>query len=313
MSDLTLSVSDAELEQYRDAVNPMRQVRDVLDFMHEVLDIRVHKIANNRGDSLPWERAQGVSFRPGEVTLWMGINGHGKSAITAQFALWLALQNKRSCIASFEMLPKMTVDRMLCQAAGGSSPTIELAWDFFAALTGKVWIYDRRDSVNLPMLYAVIRYCALEKGVTHFFVDSLMKCVRGEDDYNGQKDFVADVCSLARELGIHIHLVHHVRKSGAEKDIPGKFDAKGSGAITDQVDQVLTVWRNKAKEQDRANGKADEEMPDFLLICDKNRNGGWEGRIPLWGDLESWHFRGTSKQPWTRGYEIPKRKLKEAA
>ena len=75
-----------------------------------------------------------------------------------------------------------------------------------------------------------------------------MKCVSGEDDYNAQKNFVDALCSVARDLNIHIHLVHHIRKLSSEAQLPDKTDVKGSGSITDQVDNLLMVWRNKAKE-----------------------------------------------------------------
>lgn len=313
VEEAVLSVSDAELEDYRDAVNPMRHVRDISEFFQDVIAPRFFGVTKDPGDLLPWERASRIGFRPGETTLWMGINGHGKSALTTQVALWWALQGKPSCIASFEMLPGATVDRMLLQAAGAPNPTEEFAYDFLAALKGKVFLYDRRDRVNVEMLYRVIRYCVLEKGVKHFWIDSLMKCVRGEDDYNGQKDLLDTVTTMARELMIHIHVIHHVRKGENEGKIPGKFDARGTGAITDLVDQVITVWRNKAKEAERADGGTDEGKPDFVLVCDKNRHGAWEGKIALWGDVDCWHFRGTSQQPWSRGYEIPKRKLNREA
>ena len=73
------------------------------------------------------------------------------------------------------------------------------------------------------------RYCAKELGIKHVFIDSLMKCVRGEDDFNGQKDFVDELCSLARDNQIHIHLVHHIRKLSSEAETPDKTDVKGSG------------------------------------------------------------------------------------
>ncbi len=307
VDEAMLSVSDAELEEYRDAVNPNRHVKDITEFMVEVHDRLFYGLKDDVGDQLPWEAASRIGFRPGEVTLWMGINGHGKSAVTTQAVLWWALRGRKSCIASFEMLPRKTVERMLFQAIGGNMPTHEASWDFFAAMKGKVFIYDRRDRVDVETLYRVIRYCAVEKRVNHFVIDSLMKCVRGEDDYNGQKDFVDALATMAKELGIHIHLVHHVRKGDNESRIPGKFDAKGTGAISDLVDQVLTVWRNKAKEAAIKDGQPDDGSPDFLLICDKNRHGSWEGKVALWGDVESWHFRGTHKQPWVRGYEIPAR------
>lgn len=305
MSVLDLPISDTELEQYRDAINPVRHVRDITEFISDVVGPRFLGVSKPTGDLLPWEKAVRIGFRPAEVTLWHGINGHGKSAVTVQAALWWALQGKRSCIASFEMLPDRTVDRMLLQAAGSPSPSEEFAASFFSYLKGKIYLYDRRDRVDLPTLYKVVRYCAAEKQISHFWIDSLMKCVQGEDDYNGQKNLVDSLCTMARELGIHIHLVHHVRKGDNEHRIPGKFDARGAGVITDLVDNVICVWRNKAKEAERALGTVDEGKADFVLSCDKNRHGAWEGQVPLWGDVDCWHFRGTQQKPWVSGYEIP--------
>ena len=69
---------------------------------------------------------------------------------------------------------------------------------------------------------------------------------------------------------------------------------KGSGAITDQVDNVIAVWRNKPKERKRDEGllteEADVKEPDCLLICDKQRNGEWEGSIGLWFERDSQQF-----------------------
>ena len=68
---------------------------------------------------------------------------------------------------------------------------------------------------------------------------------------------------------------------------------KGSGSITDQVDNVMTVWRNKKKEMLIDTGKATDEVlsqPDALLVCDKQRHFEWEGRIALWFDKSSFQY-----------------------
>lgn len=263
------------------------------------------------GDFLPWKKTHNdFRMRPGEVTLWHGINGHGKSAVTTQVALWLALQKRGCCLASFEMLPKRTLERMAKQAAGNPDPTRKLLVDFFFAVSPFLWIYDRQGRVDPNYLFAAMRFVAEKRKVTHFFVDSLMKCVPKEDDYAAQSNFVNSLCDVAHETGMHVHLIHHVRKGENEERVPSKFDAKGTGAITDQVDNVIAVWRNKKKEREVREalelGQAlTNETPDFLLICDKQRNGGWEGAWALWGDVRSWHFREMAQEPWVRGYELP--------
>ncbi len=303
-------VTDADLEPYREAINPGRNVVSILEYQLDVMR-KLLGTDEDRGDTLPWLKTQEqFRFAPGETTLWFGINGHGKSALTGQVALWLAIHGKSSCIASFEMDPRQTLRRMVLQAAGNTDPSTAFVNAFFIGLCRNLWIYDKRGRIEIPLLLAAVRFCREKHGISHFWIDSLMKCIRTSDDRNAEKQFVADVMDVGKETGVHMHIIHHSRKLQDEGQVPDKFDAKGAGEITDQVDNVLCTWRNKAKERDMA--KAHElgqalvnEMPDFLLICDKNRNGGWEGRWALWGDLETWHFRETAKPGWQRGYEIP--------
>ncbi len=255
------------------------------------------------GATLPWSKTHDhIRFREGEVTLWQGANGHGKSQLIGMTCLGFAEQAERVCIASFEMTPKATLLRMLRQAAQTGSPSADFADRFIDRLTGSLWLYNQMGEATTEMMVAVIRYCADRLKIKHIVIDSLMRVVKGEDDYNRQKDFVGQLCSLARDHGLHIHLVHHIRKLADENAIPGKFDSKGSGAITDQVDQVLTVWRNKRKQQDletamRKGNVSDElrKVPDALLVCDKNRHGEWEGKIALWYHAPSLQYTPDSR------------------
>jgi twinkle protein len=124
-----------------------------------------------------------------------------------------------------------------------------------------------------------------------------MKCVRGEDDYNGQKSFVDELTACARDYSVHIHLVAHLKKGETDERLPTRMDIKGSGAISDLVDNVLIVWRNKKKERDiEAGRQVNEGDPDSVLICDKQRNGDWEGRIKLWYNKTSLKFADQLRQ-----------------
>jgi twinkle protein len=123
-----------------------------------------------------------------------------------------------------------------------------------------------------------------------------MKCGIGTDDYNKQKDFVDRLCWVAKSENIHIHLIHHVRKGGSERERPGKFDIKGAGEITDLVDNVFIQWRNKGKEEKvkmREAGQAvdlDDDEADAILTVAKQRHGEWEGPLKLWFHAPSQQF-----------------------
>jgi twinkle protein len=119
-----------------------------------------------------------------------------------------------------------------------------------------------------------------------------MKCVKGEDDYNAQKDFVTELCAFAAAHNVHVHLVHHVRKGEHEGKPPGKFDIKGSGSITDQVDNVFIVWRNKKAEEEVKDQPAGTRSasPNCMFACEKQRNGEKEGKYGFWFDPYSQQY-----------------------
>lgn len=259
----------------------------------------------DHGATLPWSKTHHtIRLRSGEVSLWSGINGHGKSMMTTHVALDLVAQNERTVIASLEMAPIKTLKRMARQAIGSAHPAETALVEFVGWLARRLWLYDQHGRADPVFILKVIRYAALEVKAKHFFLDSLMMVTKGEEDYDGQKDFVTELCAIAHDTGIHIHLVHHTRKLKDETEIPGKFDAKGSGSITDQVDNVFTVWRNKKKESDRQAGQVDESKPDAVLVCDKNRHGEWEGLIKLWFTPGALSYRGDEREGFARGYEM---------
>lgn len=289
--------------EYMRETEAKQKVRPASDYIEELIDFTFGGKPDPKS-FLPWPKTHKlIQFRPGEVTLWAGINGHGKSLLTGQVGLSLMGQSEPVCIASFEMKPRKTLIRMArqwaCMDPDGDNDTPEmreLAKDTYRQFgdwtNGRMWLYDQQGTVNPEVILGVTKYCARELGIKHMFIDSLMKCVKGEDDYNGQKDFVDELCAIAQDTGIHIHLVHHIKKLQDEERIPGKFDAKGSGGISDQVDNFLIVYRNKRKERELDEGKqvkADE--PDAMLVSVKQRISGWEGRIGLFMDRDSHQFK----------------------
>jgi twinkle protein len=209
------------------------------------------------------------------------------------------------------MWPVKTLTRMTRQAVGVSSPTDMAVGQFIDWLKRQLWLYDEHGRADPRRILAVIRYAAMEVKVQHFFLDSLMMVCKGEEDYDGQKDFVTELCAVAKDTGCHVHLIHHTRKLRDESEVPGKFDAKGSGSITDQVDNVFTVWRNKKKEAERQLGQVDEGKPDALLVCDKQRHGEWEGRIALWFDPASLTYRGDQPPAFTKRYDLTAKRMRE--
>lgn len=291
-----IEYDDIDWEQYHQESAPQRKIKEKATYAEQVEKYFDGSLFA-RGCTVPWDNnGLFIGLRPSEVSVWAGTNGHGKSLLLGQVVLGLLKQDQKALICSFEMRPEVTLARMVRQASGMKIPTPVFLDDFNKWKKDHLFLLDHHGMMDASSMLAVCRYASQELGVQHIVIDSLMKCVRGEDDFNGQKDFVNALCSIAQDTGMHIHLVHHMRKTADEKNVGGKYDLKGSGSITDQVDNVFIVWRNKAKALERQqNGITDETVPDALLICEKQRNGEWEGRIGLWFHPDSQQFVGEQR------------------
>jgi twinkle protein len=291
---------DIDFSVWEHETEARQQVKSASLWVQELID-RAKSPRREPQFFMPWGKTHKlIAFRDGETTLWGGENGTGKSLVTGQVLLSLCAQDQRVGLASFEMKPAKTLERMGRQWTKQAIDDPQLLGDsdeferliglyeqFRDWTNGKLWLYDRQGTVQWRQVCAVVRYCAKELRIRSFVVDNLMKCVAGEDDYNGQKAFVDELCAIARDYGVHIHIVHHVRKPSTEGKKPTKYDLKGTGSISDQVDNVILIWRDKAKEKLPAQSKV-LTQPDSMLIVDKQRNGtGWEGCIGLWYDHQS--------------------------
>jgi len=243
------------------------------------------------GDELPWERTnQDIRLRPQEVSLWAGVNGHGKSLMLSHVMAHL-MKSSRVLIASMEMSIPAQAERMFRQISGSDKPT-EPFIDLMSAWTnGRLWLYDQQDTVPPEKIIGMCMYAMAELDISHIVIDSLVKCGIRPDDYAGQKTFVDKLCFAAKTYGGHIHLVHHIRKGDKESNLPDKFDIKGAGEITDLVDNVFIVHRNKVKEEKAQGGEpVDEFDPDAILVNAKQRHGEWEGKVPLYFDKASTQY-----------------------
>lgn len=272
---------DVDFDAYYQAqTNDNDKIKRVVDYFDELEHYLDHGDVI-QGAKLPFTKTHELfRFRDGEVTLWTGYNGHKKSMMLGFCALEFLKEQQKVCIASFEMKPIKTILRMARQQAHSEHESYDVVADFMSFTANNLYIFDHQGNMNASRLYAVIHYCAKELGVKHFIIDSLMRVIAGEDKYNEQKDFVVQLCNLAIELNIHIHLVHHTKK-GKEDEPSNRYDAKGSGAISDNVHNSLIVWSNKEK---------DSNKPDAILKCDKQRAGAWEGSIALQFDVSTMRF-----------------------
>lgn len=260
------------------------------------------------GIRTPWAKVgDSLVFRPGELTVIAGINGHGKSQAVGFMAAHAMRCGTKVCVASLEFRVKGWLHRLVRQIAAHSAPSEPYVRKILNWLgDGLLWAFDAQGTADWKRMLEVFRYARRRYGVELFVIDNLTGLGIGEEDYQGQKSVTLALSNFARDENCHVWLVHHIRKGNSENEQPDKMDIKGSGAITDLASTVLTVWRNKAKEAKRLSAEAvnaeldadEAAKPDVRIRCSKQRNysgnGNGEPSIALWWDGGTYHYLAKS-------------------
>lgn len=272
-----------DLEEYAE-VERKQTVRPAGYYRQKVKDLVLNG-ADAAGLEMPWATLRGkVKLRPGELSIWTGYKGHGKSLMLSQIMLHGMAEGEMPLILSPEFRPIQVLERKVRQ----SRPAIlteRYIDDWFAWANGRLWLFDHQGAVDVRTVLAVLRYAREKFGITQAVVDSLMKCGIGPDNYEAQKSFTDALQTFAHDSGVHVHLVAHARKGSSDtkdnKPAEG-HDVKGTSEICDMAENVFSVWKNKKKLHALSVGdRSKDDEPDALLLVDAQRNGDWTGTLKL--------------------------------
>lgn len=318
MADITKDVIHQCFQDSR-SLDPA-ELKSAREFVDQVIGEFYPAPGAHLGYQAPWDKTHGkILFRPDEISVWTGINGHGKSQFLGQLILHSMEQGARVCIASLELKPKRLLMRLGRQAAALAEPTVDYLRAIHNWYEDKLWLFDLVGTAKSQRLLEVFLYARQRYGIDVFVIDSFMKLDIAEDDYKAQKALMEQLCDFKNQHGCHIHIVVHPRKGADESRPPGKLDTKGTGATSDLADNCFSVWRNKEKErlkQIQNNGavldakqlkKLDDS--DCLWGCDKQRNGDWEGTFGFWFHPPSLQYLDKSNLKPTRVVEYSNRDM----
>ena len=279
---------DARAFIARQEANDIKSGDEFEEIMLEAL-----KQSDHWGWTLPWSQKteHRIRLRPGEVSLWAGMSGHLKSAVCQMIIFWQALE-RRVGIMSFEMTIAQQLKRAVKQCAGTAHPTEEWARRFSAWMKGRVYFYDRLDSVPPERVLGCLLYMAQELQCKVILIDCLIKVKGISRNAEVEAAFMDQLMAMAKVLNVHVILVHHIRKpeKGGDKYRPTKHDVRGAGDLVDQCSTLVLVWNDKYRktllERQRDHQKLNKEEEGYLektrdLILDvaKQRDAPFEGRL----------------------------------
>ena len=279
---MTTIITDEQIEKYEARIEGGKIISLSDPELQERIAARLRGDKDFIGDPFPWGKlTEDFRLRKGEMTIWAGYNGHGKSQLLGNVMAWL-LPMKKVCIASMEMPLDMLAIRMYRQISGNNQPSPEYIKRINEKLEGRLFLYNVRGNISEDRAIALTRYCSDELGVNHLVIDSMVKCGTGADgDTNArQTSLVNSLQTIIQQKDMHIHLVHHLKKGTTEMQRPDKMDLKGAGEISDLTDNLVLVWRNKPKENAKNDDKRSE--PDCVVNVCKQRHGECEPKVGLY-------------------------------
>ena len=233
-------------------------------------------------------------FAPGELSVWTGRRGEGKSTLLGQILLDAIDQGRRVCDYSGE-LPAKQFKRFIRQQAAGYLHVTKredplTGKSFFLVnddvkvpidrwFDGTLFLTDIRDKAahDEETILRLFEGSNRRYGCDTFLVDNIMTAqLRGESEqgyYRAQSAFAGRLADFCKRLGVHVHLVAHPRKTEGKRPLEAD-DVGGSGDITNRADNVLKVERVPEE-------KVQELGYSTLLTILKNREFGSRGKIKL--------------------------------
>ena len=278
------------------------ELRHAADYTDAVLKLFWPEPGTPQGYDTPYTGLLGkLLFRPGELTLWTGATGSGKSQVLSDCTVHWIKRGAKVCLASLEMAPAQSLKRMVKQAGGVDRPTEEYLHATMAFISQGLWLYTRVGKSGVSELLDVFSYARMKYGCDTFVIDSLMRLGIPKDDYVGQEKAVFEMIDWTIRNDVHLHLVAHARKGGQSGSVPNSEDVGGASEIGSNAFNIVGIWRNRQVEDEMKGGDADRvaaasEKPGVILNVSKQRNGDYEGKCGLWFDQETYRYRSADER-----------------
>jgi len=200
------------------------------------------------------------TVRPGEMTVWTGYTGHGKSEFLDQLLINLyQLHGWAFGICSLENFPvKNHVSKLISKITGKAffegdrmtaperDQAIESLKDHF------YFIYP--EDVTINSILATAKQLIYQKGINGVVIDPYNELEHKRPKNLTETEYISEFLSkvrrFARDNEIHVWIVAHPKKPDQEiKTAPGLYQITGSANWANKADNGISIFRNMVNDQ----------------------------------------------------------------
>lgn len=223
-------------------------------------------------------------FQRGELTIIGGRPSMGKTAFALNVAQHIGI-NLRETVAVFslEMAKEQLAFRLLCSEAMVNASSIRKGfiqkedWHKLTSaasrLTDAPIFIDDSSSISVLELRAKARRLKMEHGLSLVVVDYL-QLMRGRRSFERREQEISEISrslkALAKELNVPVIAVSQLNRSVESRRPPKPIlaDLRESGAIEQDADVILFLYRDEVYNKDNPQNRGEAEV-DIA----KQRNG----------------------------------------
>ncbi|EDL47112.1 POM1, putative [Plasmodium vivax] len=212
-------------------------------------------------------------LRMGELSIWTGPTGVGKTTLLSQLSLDYCIQGVSTLWGSFEInnikLGKVMLNQFCGKNLEKNIDLFDLYADKFELLPLKFLKFH--GSTNIDQVLDAMDYAVYAYDVKHIIIDNLqfmLNINKFSDIYELQNIAIDKFRSFSTNKNVHITLVVHPRKE--DNNLLSIASVFGSVKSTQEADNVFIIQRHVSKTNETV----------FFIDIKKNRFKGSLGRIP---------------------------------
>ena len=247
-------------------------------------------------------------LQAGDLSIFLGSSGMGKSALMGKVAVAIALYTGPVLISSNEMSREQLYLRMACEMAGVDSFALRRGrlekeeWERYQAARDVLYdlpiFIDDRSSQSPGYIRSVARRVAAKYGSLAAIFGDYIQIMSADDPSGNETQDLGQIANgmknMARDMKIPIVLLSQINRNAESRDNkrPTLADIRQSGEIAQAADVICGIYREEYYSMRGVQGLDSGRTQEVELIFLKHRNGpecvvkvGFVARYTQFADL----------------------------